>query len=132
MRGFELRLPKGSRSAEPRRGRDQSTGDGRNQGLPVEKPFPQGIKVDHRRNRDDRAAAAAPKCQDDAWVERMFGDAMGQRVARHGGGHRKETERPRRSNGFRAKPRMAITRATDAAAPARAARKDRPKPASPP
>ncbi len=92
--GFGLRSPKNRCSADFHRACDQSTEDGRDQRLPVEKPLTRSIEVDHRRNRDDRPAAAAEKRQHDTRVERMFRDAMGQRIARHGGGYRKETKRP--------------------------------------
>ncbi len=39
------------------------------------------------------------KRQHDTRIERMFRDAMGQRVTRHGGGHRKEAERPEAEEG---------------------------------
>jgi len=71
--------------------------------LPVEKPLAQGIEVDHRRNGNDSAAAAADQRQHDTWIERMFRDAMGQCVTRHGGGHRKETERPEAKEGVQSK-----------------------------
>ena len=92
--GFGLRSPKDRRSADLHRACDQLIRDERNRGLRVEKPLAQGIEVDHRRNGDDRAAAAAEERQQDTRVERMFRDTTGQRVTRHGGGHRKEAERP--------------------------------------
>lgn len=91
--GLGLRSAKDRRCADFHPACDKSAGDVRNRGLPVEKPLAQGIEVDHRRNGNNRAAAAAEKRQQDTRVERMFREAMGQRVTRQGGGHRKEAER---------------------------------------
>lgn len=75
-----LRALKDHRSTGQNRPCDDATRFDGNQGLRVEKPLPQRIEVDHRRNRDDRAAAAADQRQHDTRIERMFGDAMGQRM----------------------------------------------------
>lgn len=59
--GPGLRAPKDRRSTGQNRPCDDTTRFDGNQVLLLEKPLPQRIEVDHRRNRHDRAAAAAEK-----------------------------------------------------------------------
>ena len=92
--GFGLHTPKDRRSTGQNCHCEDMARFDCNQALRVEKPLPQRIEVNHRRNRDDRAATAADQRQHDTWIERMFRDAMSQRKARHGGGHCKENKCP--------------------------------------